>query len=194
MKSKLIINLILSGLTVGFILVPSSLKSLSLFRGGNMSIDPKQFRELIVKPALIEGEQRGFKGFNSPEAEELLMLTAAQETHMGRWLRQRGTDGHYAPGRGVYSMELDTFSWLWSKHPDLDDLLSPYPERLVWDLKLATKFARLRYWIVKDALPKATDIKAMAEYWDQWYNGNPNVGFPKDAVANYKRFVLEEKP
>ena len=151
-----------------------------------MSIEPKHFRELIIRPTLrlyaIDGVE-----LLSPDSEELLMLTGAQETHLGRWLRQNGIDGNYAPGRGPYSMEPNTYYWLQSKFPTL---LKGSADQLVWDLRLATLAARLRYWVVREALPSRHDWRAMAIYWDVYYNGNPNHGTPEEAVSNYKRYAL----
>ena len=155
-----------------------------------MSVHPKQFRELIVRPALAE-LARDFKGADSPAAEELMMLTAAQETWLGRWVKQWPN----GPALGVFSMEPATYAWLWGKYGKVVHPTKVYraPEDMVWDWRLAAKMARLRYWIVKAALPGADDLQGLAEYWDKYYNGNPTKGFPEEAVRNYRRFVLEER-
>ena len=64
-----------------------------------MSIDAQQFREEIVRPVL-EHLDAADPGIDSPNAEELLMLTAATESQLGRYLRQvRG------PAIGVFQVE-----------------------------------------------------------------------------------------
>lgn len=148
-----------------------------------MSIDKKNLRELIVRPTLKEINHW------SPAAEELLMLTFAQETRLGTYLKQgwiQINDGR-GVGLGIGSMEPGTFSWLKYKYPDI--LGGRYVEELVWDLKLAVKTTRLRYLAVLAPLPEANDIQGLAKYWDKYYNGNPNVGTWQEAVASYNQLV-----
>jgi len=152
-----------------------------------MSIHPRHLRELIIRPALRP------LGIWSANAEELLLLTSAQETYLGRYLRQ--VTMHGAPdgvGLGIYSMEADTFNWLRAKYTvyirnnvTAADLIS--------DLNLATVMARLRYLVIREPLPDHKDISGMAHYWHKYYNTRvddaPDLW--RTAVINYERFVLE---
>ncbi len=159
-----------------------------------MSIDPYHLRACVIGPVLAHlGLPR------ARYAEELLMLTAAQETHMGRWLRQNvGKGSANGVGRGIYSIEPTTHNDLRFKYEDtplilkVDRFRAPEAslnDNLVWNLAYSTAIARLKYYSIKAPLPKHTDVRGMAEYWDKYYNGNPDHGFPEDAIMNYHRFV-----
>lgn len=153
-------------------------------KGDKMSIDKKNLRELIVRSTLKEIDKW------SEAAEELLMLTFAQETRLGTYLKQGYltiNDGR-GVGLGIGSMEPETFQWLKNKYPDI--LGGRYSEELVWDLKLATKAARLRYAVVREDLPSVSDTQELAKYWKKYYNsGNPDIGTWQEAVAAYNQLV-----
>jgi hypothetical protein len=155
--------------------------------GETMSIDPKNFRELIVRPTLQEA------ALWSEEAEELLLLTAAHETLLGTYLRQgwKALNDGRGVGLGPYSMEPATYRWLQGLYPQ--SLGSRKAEDMVWDFKLATLAARLRYRVVPQELPSAQDVEGLAKYWDKWYNGNPKAGTWQEAALNYRTLVEGEK-
>lgn len=153
-------------------------------RVNNMSFNPKHLRELVVKPALEE------IGLWSLAAEELIMLTVAVESEFGTFLRQNGSEGGFSVGRGITSVEPETFKWLKMvfshlipENATIDDLVT--------DLKLAVKVARLRYRVVKEALPQETAIKELAKYWKKYYNASPNGASADEAMKKYKKFVLK---
>jgi hypothetical protein len=158
-----------------------------------MSIDPYHLRSCVIGPVLAHLELPRVR-----DAAELLMMTAAQETHMGRWLRQNvGKGKANGVGRGIYSIEPVTHQYL--RHLYKGGLIervdyflapvSPLSSQLEWNLAYSTAIARLKYYSIKVPLPKHTDLQGMAEYWDKYYNGNPAHGFPEDAIMNYERFV-----
>ena len=64
-------------------------------------MNPKQLRELIIRPTLHTLNAW------SPAAEDLMMGTAAQESHCGRYIRQVGCSGMVG-AFGVWQMELAT--------------------------------------------------------------------------------------
>jgi len=148
-------------------------------------IDKKNLRELIVRPVLEE------INLHSEAAEELLMLTFAQETKLGTYLKQgwkKINDGK-GVGLGIGSMEPKTFAWLRILYINI--LGGRYSKELIWDLRLAVMATRLRYLVVIEALPKANDIEGLAKYWDKYYNGNPNVGTWQEAVDSYNKLVRD---
>lgn len=155
-----------------------------------MSFDSDQFRLNLVRPILKDTAFRNnCPSFYSRDAEELLLLTCAQETLYGRYLKQIS-----GPGLSVFSIEPATFAWLQNTHKaflvERNYRLESYtPSELLYNLRLAIVVTRLRYWVVKAALPKYDDVQGMADYWDKYYNGNPNKGFPKDAIRNYRTYV-----
>lgn len=151
-------------------------------KASDMSFDPKHFRELIVRPALHE------LNMWSESAEELLMLTAAIESELGTYLRQVGSGGGYSVARGIFQMEPQTFEWL-KNIPVFNNLLHGTADDMIYDLKLATKAARLRYKVVPTNLPAHDDLKGLASYWKKWYNASPNGGSVDEAIKKYKKYV-----
>jgi hypothetical protein len=180
-------NMVLASVCIMMLLKPlvGDAQFVKKLKGSKM-IDPKNFRELVVRPALDE------LNLWSKEAEELLMLTAAVETELGTFLKQgfKKINDHRGIGRGVFSMEPETFLWLRSI-PMYEKMLYGTPNDLITDLKLAAKAARLRYRVVPTKLPAHDDIEGLAEYWNKWYNGNPKVGTTKEAIEKYNRLVVK---
>ena len=136
-----------------------------------MTINAKQFRELIVRPTLkyLEPEIP-----YSTEAEDLLVMTAAHESHLGTYLKQVN-----GPALGVYQMEPATHSDIWENFLEyrdklawvVDDLLTErldedYSDSLVFDLRYATAMARVHYYRDKEAIPKEKDYPTRSEYID----------------------------
>lgn len=152
--------------------------------GDNVAFNVKQFRSLIERTLAATDPE-----LNTPSAVELLLGTAAQETHLGTYLRQvRG------PAFGVFQCEPTTFQWLQEKFQEQYPVLKGRDvSELEFDLRLAILMARLRYRIVSKPLPDPTSPQAMAEYWKRFYNGGElGKGKTEDFIANYKRFVLGE--
>jgi hypothetical protein len=146
------------------------------------TMNARHFRELIVRPSLAQ--------MGMPAAEELLMFTAAVESELAEYVRQNGTDGNYGVGRGPFQMEPQTYYWLANLPGFAKFLAGRDPDDMVWDFRLATMAARLRYRIVHEDLPPADDTDAMARYWKKWYNGNSPAGLTEDqAKSKYLKLV-----
>ena len=157
-----------------------------------MSFDTRQFRECIVRPTLkaLEPEIP-----YSLVAEELLMLTAAQESHLGTYLKQKG-----GPALGIYQMEPATHVDLYCNFIQLRPILArklglmipslPDVGRdvLIGNLYYATAIARVHYFRVAEPLPPLYD-KALAEYWKKHWNTKLGKGTVNEALANYARYV-----
>jgi hypothetical protein len=153
-----------------------------------MSMNAKQLRELIVAPTLKD------MGMWSPSAENLIMGTAAQESHLGHYLKQVGK----GPALGVYQCEPFT-------HADIvnyidrgvkvkfgriipGDLMPKGVDnyRLVYDLRYATMIARIHYYRKSEPLPAADDVEGLARYWKIWYNSVKGKGTVAEFVKNYE--------
>jgi len=130
----------------------------------------EQFKDLI---------ERTLKEFNlySESATQLLLGTAAQESQFGTYLRQ--ITKHFNPdvhAMGVFQIEKNTFNWLRETYikkdiQNLSDFLkSKEHKELEYNLRLSIIIARLRYYIVPEALPNAEDIEGLANYWKKYYN------------------------
>jgi hypothetical protein len=136
----------------------------------------------------------------SPEAEELMMGTAAKESELGLYLHQLGA----GPALGIWQVEPATHEDNWSSwldyRPDVarrvlqlaatDDGRPdrrPAAEEMVWNLRYCCAQARIRFRRAPGAIPKT--LEGQAEYWDRVYNANPLKGTPAEYVAAYNRLV-----
>ena len=155
-------------------------------------IESLQLRKYIIKPTLVALDPMIPY---SRAAENLLLGTAAQESHMGRYLKQiRG------PARGIYQMEPGTYDDIWrtflSYHPEIGRvvyaLLLKYfggVDQLAGNLYLATAMTRIHYYRVTASLPRTNDVDGMAKYWKKYYNTWRGRGRVVEFVDNYKRYV-----
>lgn len=141
--------------------------------------------------------------YRTDEAVDLLMLTAAQESHMGEYLYQIGG----GPARGVFQIEPDTcndliknfiaytpslYEYLWnfksSSSNNLTELAGNIPHQIT--------VARLEYWRHPEKLPVKTSygdeyeyIEALAKYWKKWWNTSAGKGTVNEAIGNYHKYV-----
>lgn len=132
---------------------------------------------------------------------ELLMLTAAQESHLGKYIRQLD-DG---PARGIFQIEKNTekLVWKWAiKSSDhFFQLLRKYCTGTEYDLEANLPYqiilGRLNYYSWPSPIPEITwpidenGIHALAGYWKKYWNTQYGAGTVEEAVNNYKRFVHE---
>lgn len=160
-----------------------------------MSIDCEQLTEHIIKPTLIQF------GVYSEDAVELLLATAAQESHLGTFLVQQG-----GPALGIYQMEPHTYqdivkNVLMSAHRNfLPQLTTVFgfsnflnrSQKLISDLSFSTIFCRLQYWRYPEPLPEKTNVRALFYYWKTFYNRNPEKGNFSQFEENYLKYVKKE--
>ncbi len=154
-------------------------------------MDANQLREFIVIPALKA------IGYHSLAAENLIMGTAAQESHL-KYIKQLGT----GPALGLFQMEPATYDDIWNnylKHrKGLSDVIldaiayhgeaaQPDASRMVWDMRYAALMCRIHYLRVSAPLPDATDVWALAGYWKKYYNTVHGAGTEQEFVDNYAR-------
>jgi hypothetical protein len=146
-----------------------------------MSINAKQLRELIIRPTLKD------MGMWSEAAENLLMGTAAQESHLGSYIKQVGK----GPALGIYQCEPATHEDVvrWARGKDFLQYDTCFPGRLVYDLKYATMICRLHYYRVPKALPDADDLDGLSNYWKVFYNSVKGKGTVEEFKDNYVRLV-----
>lgn len=156
-----------------------------------MGLNHDQFRELIVRPALMAIK------LHSPAAENLLCGTALAESNL-EYLAQ-------APSQialSVFQIENATYKDLLrflSKRIRLlisvelalgmDNLPSSY-EYLAGNLTAACIFARLKYLTIKEPLPDANDINALAIYWSKYYQTENKMIDISRFVTRYKAAYL----
>ena len=140
-----------------------------------------------MRPALKE------MGMWSTEAEELILGTFAQESHLGYWLAQKN-----GPALGIGQMEPLTHDDCWRYLNIRNDIretvgsvtgyaVQPVHETLVWDLRYAAVMSRLRYWMIPESIPEGLD--GQAEYWKNYYNTELGKGTVDEYIENFNRFL-----
>ena len=154
------------------------------------------FREWVIRPAL--------QGVDlwSPVAEELLMLTAAQESKFEFMEQIRG------PALGFFQIEPTTHHDLWdnflrfkpalnmkarrwSSAQSIPGLAHPADDELVWNLRYATVIARLIYFRVREPMPSVgSTLVDLAGYWKKHYNTPLGAGTVNQAMDAYRKYVL----
>ena len=130
----------------------------------------------------------------SGDAVNLLMGTAAQESHLGKYRKQLGG----GPALGIFQMEPATFNDIVNNYLRYKPELASRIERVarisrfkaedieINDL-LAICMARVHYLRVKEAIP--SDLEGWARYWKRYYNTPLGKGTEEEFIANYKRLV-----
>lgn len=134
-------------------------------------------------------------GWWSQEAEELLLMTAAHESQLGKFNEQI-----VGPALGLYQMEPDTLqdnylSWLCYRKPILNKIteVSGAPP-LVSILSLqfnpiyATIHARIKYLRSPGKLPK--DPWLMAEYAKDHFNTHAGKATPDEYYKAYRNLIV----
>ena len=156
-------------------------------------LDISQVRQFVVRPSLKLLEPYIMW---TPEAEELLMGTAAQESNFV-YLHQIS-----GPARGIYQIEPATADDIYENflhfRPDLERRVMSIAgkgahlhDELTTNLAYSTIIARLVYYRAKGALPAATDIPGMAEYWKANFNTELGKGTTEEFVTNYETRILK---
>ena len=150
-----------------------------------MGIKAEHLRKYIIQPTLIK------LGLYSRDAEELLIATAAHESHLGEYLHQE-----VGPALGIYQMEPSTYedifrNYLYYRKSLLVQIINiaTYAEDLMGNLYYATAMARVHYLRVPEKLPKYDDIEAMSFYWKIYYNTEAGRGTEKQFIDDYRRYV-----
>lgn len=152
-----------------------------------MPINAQQLRDYVIRPTLDQFN------FWSPNAEKLLLGTCAQESAMGTYIHQIT-----GPACGIFQMEPATHDDIVTnflpanpqiKKQILDKWGSIDSRNLIINLAYAALFCRILYWRVHTALPDATDIRGLANYWKQYYNTPKGKGTPEQFIANYNKYV-----
>ncbi|MFT5728761.1 MAG: hypothetical protein ACI8PB_002917 [Desulforhopalus sp.] len=137
-------------------------------------------------------------GWWSQEAEELLLMTAAHESGMGKYNHQiKG------PALGIYQMEPGTFYGGYDNYLNypgrrklkkdiglISGVSSPELMQLQFNPVYSSIMARLKYRRAPGALPHASDTWAMAEYAKDHYNTNLGKATPEKYHDAYRRLVL----
>lgn len=160
-----------------------------------VGIHPDHLRKYVIEPTLahLAGWNQRIK---SEAAIRLLLMTAAHESRMGRFLHQQG-----GPALGIYQMEPFTHDDLWSWIDGQDRLAKMVGalqcsaalhehDELMGNLYYATAMARLLYWRRPEPLPDADDLVALAQYAKDHFNTRLGKATMADYAKAYQEFVV----
>lgn len=173
-------------------------------------LNPDDFREFVVRPALASLDEVGVP--KSAAAERLVMGTALVESDLRRLVQAGFEGGAYLDGGiGLYQIELATLADLYENflkfrpplREGIDALTLWKPgegipttpdfqmlgSQLLWNLAYATIICRLIYWRVPDALPGADDPDGLGHYWKDHYNTNLGKGEPHVFTAGLVSYL-----
>ncbi len=157
-----------------------------------------QLKDYILNPVLNN------LNLHSDSAVNLMLGTAAQETQLGKYVRQMGYNIEDKGGAfGIYQIELktceDTLSYLNNNYPKLFDKVEnsiiqmhSLESNLITNLYFQTAIARCLYYSIKVPLPHADNIEGLADYWNKYYNRNPEKGTNEEFILNYEKYVKGE--
>lgn len=165
-----------------------------------MPINATQLRTLVVKPVLAALDLP-----NPDIMENLIMGTAAHESHLGDYIEQVGG----GPALGIFQMEPATLNDCYENFLDyradlkakVDGFLAQQPAdssgkpdksaQLATNLAYATALCRIRYYRAPSAgMPTSPDdINGLAAYWKQYYNTPQGAGTVDQFVADYKHYI-----
>ena len=164
-------------------------------------IASKHLRECIIRPALDDLK------LYSLAREELLVITAAQESLGGHYLMQNDAKGYpKGPALGIYQEEpntyLDCFNNFLRFQPvhyerltnspfSLTTLYIPPARRLVYDMDYATKAAVLQYYRFKEPLPDYADLRGLIAYYKKYWNTEKGAATLAETRRNYDRYIAQ---
>ena len=169
-----------------------------------MGIYANDLRELVIRPTLLALNEW------SSSAENLLLGTAAQESHLGFRMRSEKDNG-----LGIFCISAQTHLQIWDKYlvtdPELASrvrglasqqqfLKTPHNE-LIINLSYATGIAWMIYKRHQLALMDDASAHDLARYWLRYYCVRDEQSVQKvhgedcqleNFVANYRALVLHE--
>ena len=133
-------------------------------------------------------------GLYSPEAEELLCATCAQESLLGTYRVQVN-----GPAVGVFQMEPEDYNDIWTNYLKYNFQLSVQlsalaegnvgVQQLVTNDPLAIAMARIHYLRAPEPLPAATDLAGLWQLYKLRYNTPQGAATQQQFYGNYHRLV-----
>lgn len=157
-----------------------------------MSVHPGQLRYLI-------SDVLDYLSMNSKSATELIMLTGAHETKLGKYLVQLN-DG---PAEGMFQMLPSTEDDIWDNYLQrrigllykmkailpLENVI-PKVSFLKTNLTYQICMVRLYYKRIPEKLPDHDNVYELARYYKQYYNTHLGKATIEEAIDNYKKYCF----
>lgn len=164
-----------------------------------MAFHPVQFRKL-VKDTLVHAEtmlpKEKYVKLSTCSAVELLVMTAAQESLLGRYLSQLGG----GPALGIFQIELNTYQDLFVNYlryrPYMSEIVDSFTSpscsfklQLKANIPLQIVLARLLYLRHPTPLPSYPRANAIAEYYKKYWNTSKGEATVDDVLRNYRKYA-----
>ena len=152
---------------------------------------------MALNPNLLRGNIQNTLtplGLYSPEAEELLMATAAQESLLGQYRTQMG-----GPALGIFQMEPATFNDIWANYLHYKPIAAPVQalftngiinvQDIVNNDVAAIAMARVQYLRAPGMLPAETDLAGLWAYYKRVWNTPLGSARQAGFYRNYHNLV-----
>jgi hypothetical protein len=156
-----------------------------------MSYNPVYLRQIIATATNLIG-------MYTPVAAELLLLTAAHESKLGKYKKQLGG----GPALGIYQMEPSTLFDIYDNYleyrpellesvEEITSIGSPNTTALENDPIYATIMARLHYRRIDEDLPQPGDLNGIAKYAKDHWNTPKGKATVEKYINDYRQLVLK---
>jgi hypothetical protein len=133
----------------------------------------------------------------SPSAQRLLLGTAAVESDLGTYIRQKN-----GPALGIFQIEPDTEAWLWGRidkrNPELawkifrvSGVYGVSQAALESNLAYQVALARVNYYLKPEKLPEHDDVRGLAGYWKKYWNTEAGRGTVEKFIQKYEKYQIE---
>lgn len=153
-------------------------------------MNAKHLRLYVIRPVLTK------LGAWSKDAEDLVLGTACQESHCGKYLRQLGCSG-VVGAFGVWQMEIATARDIYDNYlrykPEMKTVVDglrgnqSISDALMTNLAYACAMCRVHYLRQPGKIPATVD--GQAGYWKKYYNTNLGRGTVAEYIDNWERYA-----
>ncbi len=153
-------------------------------------MNAKHLRQYVIRPILTK-----LNAWSQP-AEDLVLGTACQESHCGKYLRQLGCSGT-AGAFGVWQMEIATARDIYDNYlrykPELKAVVDglrgnqSISDALMTNLGYACAMCRIHYLRQPGKIPATVD--GQGQYWKQYYNTKLGKGTVAEYIDNWERYA-----
>lgn len=153
-------------------------------------MNAKHLREYVIRPTLTKLNAW------SKEAEDLVLGTACQESHCGKYLRQLGCSG-VVGAFGIWQMEIATARDIYDNYlrykPELKAVVDglrgkqSISDALMTNLAFACAMCRIHYLRQPGKIPATVD--GQGQYWKKYYNTALGRGTVAEYMDNWERYA-----
>jgi hypothetical protein len=130
----------------------------------------------------------------SANAEQLLLATAANESHLGEYRKQIN-----GPALGIFQEDPDDYADIYKNylayHPTLQEQVNSLSKTCTFqDLEYNDAYAvavcRVHYLRAPGELPDANDIDGIWDYYKRYYNSALGAANKETFIECFNRFIV----